>query len=40
MYASAIIALGAAALASAAPTTQKDSFDVSNFVFGCTSGCY
>jgi uncharacterized protein YjbJ (UPF0337 family) len=42
MHASAIIALGAAALAAAAPTTQqkKDSFEVSKFVFGCTSGCY
>lgn len=40
MHASAILALGAAALASAAPTTsQKDTFEVSNFVFGCTSTC-
>ena len=42
MHASAILALGAAALAAAAPTTQqkKDSFEVSKFVFGCTAGCY
>jgi hypothetical protein len=42
MHASAIIALGAAALAAAAPTTQtkKDSFEVSKFVFGCTGMSY
>ena len=42
MHASAILALGDAALAAAAPTTQqkKDSFEVSKFVFGCTAGCY
>jgi hypothetical protein len=43
MHASAILALGAAALAAAAPTTQQkkqDSFEVSKFVFGCTAGCY
>jgi hypothetical protein len=43
MHTSTIIALGAATLAAAAPTAcnpQKDSFEVSKFVFGCTAGCY
>lgn len=40
MHAFALLTLGAASLAAAAPSTKKDSFAVSNFVFGCTAGCY
>lgn len=49
MLASTLIAFGAAGLAAAAPTSppkygsgddsSNGSFDVSNFVFGCTVGC-
>lgn len=41
MRASTIIALGAATLATAAPTTKtSEKFNVNKFVFGCTAGCY
>ena len=48
MRASSILALGAAALVSAAPAAPAPleeradlgEFNVTNFVFGCTSGCY
>ncbi|CZT18384.1 uncharacterized protein RCC_04228 [Ramularia collo-cygni] len=43
MHASTIFALAAATFASAAPVDipgqQFGSFEVSNFIFGCTSGC-
>ncbi|KAF2159186.1 hypothetical protein M409DRAFT_71191 [Zasmidium cellare ATCC 36951] len=43
MLYSNILALGAATLAAAAPVaenTQDYAFNVTNFVFGCTTGCY
>ncbi|KAK4496809.1 hypothetical protein PRZ48_012793 [Zasmidium cellare] len=43
MRSSTVLALGAATLAAAAPVaenTQAYAFDVTNFVFGCTVGCY
>lgn len=43
MRASTIIALGAATLAAAAPTSNaadEGKFSVNKFVFGCTAGCY
>lgn len=44
MHFSSVLALGAATLATAAPLldlAQEDyQFNVTNFVFGCTVGCY
>jgi hypothetical protein len=44
MHASAILALGAATLAAAAPAANKhhakNEFSVTNFSFGCTGSCY
>ena len=43
MYASTLVAAGFAALASAAPATSSTNqyaFEVTNFVFGCSAGCY
>jgi len=44
MHASSILTFGLATLAAAAPTSNSahktNKFAVTNFVFGCTSGCY